>query len=85
VVTDTAPVVVVMLASGTRPEIEDIVNGGIQVLAHPDAGTRIGSSPGWSGGAYTRGRCGLATRPQLCRSGTCAASDGFQGLACPRS
>jgi hypothetical protein len=44
-----------------QPQMEHIINRGLQVLVPPDAGTRTGARPGWAGGAYASMRRVLAT------------------------
>ncbi len=44
-----------------QPQMESIVNRGIQVLVPPDSGRRKGKRPGWDGGAYAFMRRVLAT------------------------
>ena len=44
-----------------QPQIENIVNRGIQVLVPPDSSRRKGKRPGWDGGAYAFMRRVLAT------------------------
>jgi transposase len=51
-VADTPTVVVADAGYWHQPQMENLVNRGIQVLVRPDAGTRKGARPGWSGGAY---------------------------------
>ena len=44
-----------------QPQMENIVNRGIQVLVPPDSSRRKGNRPGWDGGAYAFMRRVLAT------------------------
>jgi len=60
-VTDTPNVVVADAGYWHQPQMESIVNHGVQVLVPPDAGKRKGSRPGWDGGAYAFMRRVLAT------------------------
>jgi hypothetical protein len=60
-VTDIPHVVVADAGYWHQPQMENIVNRGVQVLVPPDAGKRKGSRPGWGGGAYAFMRRVLAT------------------------
>ncbi len=60
-VTDIPHVVVADAGYWHQPQMESIVNHGVQVLVPPDAGKRKGSRPGWDGGAYAFMRRVLAT------------------------
>ena len=60
-VADAPEVVVADAGYWHQPQMENIVNRGIQVIVPPDAGKRKGTRPGWDGGAYAFMRRVLAT------------------------
>src|SRR5687767_5156055 len=48
-------------ATGTERQMENVVDGGIQVLIPPDSGLRKSARPGWDGGLYAFMRGVLST------------------------
>jgi transposase len=60
-VADAPTVVVADAGYWHQPQMENIVDRGVQVLVPPDAGKRKGARPGWDGGAYAFMRRVLAT------------------------
>jgi transposase len=60
-VSETPDVVLADAGYWHQPQMENIVNRGIQVLVPPDSSRRKGKRPGWDGGAYAFMRRVLAT------------------------
>jgi transposase len=60
-VADVPGVVVADAGYWHQPQMQNVVNAGVQVIVPPDAGKRKGTRPGWDGGAYAFMRRVLAT------------------------